>query len=215
MKTPSPCDAALLCGALSLTFAAPQPALLRFDPRNPLLNALGRLGEDWERVFEDLWAAVQELGEDPAERALRTVEIEYARLFLVPSAERILPFEHAHRPVSPGALGAELRRLYRQAGLDSSPSLHELPDHVATELEFLARLLDEGSFARARHFSAEHLRDFLPSFAEAVRERTTSSFFRTAADALERIPELTSLATKAGSAALEHLHDEALLPPGP
>lgn len=90
-----------------------------------------------------------------------------------------------------GALAAEVQAAYARSGLQTSPALNELPDHVAVELEFLSFLcgreadaLERGDLAAAaqgrreqRAFMDEHLARWFPAFARTVVEQAEGDFY--------------------------------------
>jgi TorA maturation chaperone TorD len=93
---------------------------------------------------------------------------------------------------------------YAQGGFDVSEEIHELPDHVAVELEFLYALIfaqnqaqaggdaEELSAARALHrrFTSEHLGVWIGPFAAAVESAAGTSFYRELAELTRRFVAL-------------------------
>ncbi|MGC9105982.1 MAG: TorD/DmsD family molecular chaperone [Thermoprotei archaeon] len=64
-----------------------------------------------------------------------------------------------------GRVVADLLRLYAQYGLNPE---REMPDHIATELEFVAFLLFAGQNEVAEEFLARHLLVWAPKLAEDI-----------------------------------------------
>jgi TorA maturation chaperone TorD len=72
----------------------------------------------------------------------------------------------------------QLRRLYREVGIDLAPGAGELPDHVAVELEALAYALTPvGSDRVAGTLLAEHLSQWLPRLCRAVAGEARHPFY--------------------------------------
>ena len=137
------------------------------------------------------------------------IAIEYARLFAVPGEQAVRPYESAYcdtlsidtsTACSPyfkpepqrcglsgflhGPSSLAVREAYRQAGFELDSSAHELPDHLAIELEFMGRLLEHGELERARTFFAEHLGRWAVRCLEDVKRNVPSGFYRLAAGTL-------------------------------
>jgi|TARA_B100000315_G_scaffold242894_1_gene265642 DMSO reductase family type II enzyme chaperone len=83
----------------------------------------------------------------------------------------------------------EAIRFYEHFGLETAQATRELPDHLATELEFLHFLTfseaealetgtDPGSFRRAqRDFLARHPGRWVPDLHERVQQHDPMAFF--------------------------------------
>jgi len=123
------------------------------------------------------------------------LEVEYNRLFAGPGAPRVYPYESLYRDSTGLVMGpsaGEVLQAYRRAGLAISAAFKDLPDHVAVELEFMARLCCEeagaGSAGRAdlalrlkreqRSFLDAHLATWLPAMCKRVIRETTSTMYR-------------------------------------
>lgn len=146
------------------------------------------------------------------DRLLTTEEIavEYARLFAVPGEQAVHPYESVYcdtlaidtsTACSPyfepeaqgtglsgflhGSSAVAVREAYRRAGFELDAAVHELPDHLAIELEFMGRLLAQGDTRHATVFFAEHLGRWIFSCLDDVRQKAAGGFYRAAADALE------------------------------
>ncbi len=143
--------------------------LLSGHPYSPQMQAL----------LESL-AALDPVGDE------RPLVNEYNRLFMVrpqaPPHETVyMDSEGQFR----GMLTAELETTYRQVGLTVSPTLNELPDHIAVELEFMAYLCLKESEAQQdgssttdalrwrglqAAFVKGHLARWFPLFARRLKE---------------------------------------------
>ncbi len=146
-----------------------------------------------------------------AERA-REASREFTALFLVPGAQGVAPYESVFRdPAAPNGGGTgrlmgrpalEVQRWYRLAAQDIAPDFNDLPDHIALELAFVARLAQlEEEFRVAREFEkqtrarqierdflATHVVPWMAPFAEAIRARTRHPWFLGLAAILSTFP---------------------------
>jgi putative dimethyl sulfoxide reductase chaperone len=158
------------------------------------------------RLFESMRIAASKIDPALAERAralgaafaaddLHTLLVDYTRLFIGPVQPPARPYESCWLGGEPLLLqGSTLAvlELYRQGGFDLDPEFHELPDHVAVELEFLYALTlrgeqarhagDAGALAeidalRAR-FVDEHLGAWIGRFSDAVERSAQTAFYR-------------------------------------
>ena len=146
------------------------------------------LGQIADRLLDTLEISENE---QHAERAL---EIEYNRLFVGPGRPQVPPYESVYRNPR-GLMGATAQvvtQRYAQAGLGMSVNFHDLPDHVATELGFMAYLAMQETEAngqeaktwveREHAFLREHLGIWLPHFCQRVRETSRHPFYKALAE---------------------------------
>lgn len=176
---------AALYGAVAGAFVYPDADQLAAltDPEavDALRTAGDRLGLD--DVVASFVAALQATDADGLARA-------YDRLFGLPDGGRypVVPYEAAHTVA--GDIGQKQRRVAAVAGLmerlgvEPGESFDERQDHVAAELELLQVLAGRRAVAaadgdrtaadRTRTAEAtvvhEHVADFVPSLAAAIRE---------------------------------------------
>ena len=122
---------------------------------------------------------------------MEALEVEYTRLFLGPGLPAVPPYESVYvdgeEADAPGPLWGQatfaVRDAYRQAGLAPHPG-PEPPDHLATDLEFVAMLsqreamtLADGDLGEAeamRQRRASFLRDHLNRWAPVVAEKAAA-----------------------------------------
>lgn len=127
------------------------------------------------------------------------LEAEYNRLFVGPGAPRVYPYESLYRDSTGLVMGpstGKVHQAYRRSGLEINSAYRDLPDHLAVELEFMARLCGEEAKARSagrtdlalrlkgeqRSFLAEHLAPWLPTLCERVIRETSSPIYRAFAE---------------------------------
>ena len=200
---------------------APTRDLLHAIVRHHLLTAArGPLGIRGETaVLEDpTWL---EKGEE--------IAIEFASLFLVPGDQAVLPYESCYcdtltidtsTACSPyfepeafpkeglkgflcGPSTQSVRKAYEVFGFELDPSFHDLPDHVAVELEFMGRLLASGENDQADQFFREHLGRWIEPFLDRMIQQSTSGFYRAVAQSLRGyLKGITALPSPAGALAI-------------
>ena len=80
-----------------------------------------------------------------------------------------------------GAASTAVADLYHELGLDVAGAAHELPDHIAIELEALAYAAGRDDPAAARVADAllgEHLGTWVPAFCHAVEAESGRAVLR-------------------------------------
>lgn len=120
---------------------------------------------------------------------------EYAGLFLSAGKHPVYPYESVYTSQEHLVMQKardEVVAIYRQEGLSRSEALHEPEDHIAIELEFMARLcqksveaLEAGDRAacvahlgKQRAFLIQHLLVWAPAFADDVERAAESDLYR-------------------------------------
>jgi len=118
--------------------------------------------------------------------ALRT---EHTRLFIGPAGPPCPPYESVYRdrddpdelgPVK-GPATMAVMRWYQEFGVQPAPDHSDLPDHIATELEFAAYLSEEGFDERLDQFCDEHLNAWTDEFLRLVEEETCEQYYESLA----------------------------------
>jgi DMSO reductase family type II enzyme chaperone len=139
-----------------------------------------------------------EINQGQAEESLRALEIAYNRLFVGPGRPQATPYESFYRDkwgLLMGPSARDVERRYREAGLTLAPDRHDLPDHVATELGFMAYLsmreaeaVDEERdvwLERERSFLRDHLSVWLPPLCHRVKKASGHPFYTALAELTE------------------------------
>jgi TorA maturation chaperone TorD len=120
------------------------------------------------------------------------LDAEYNRLFVF-NLPRVPAQPYASWWLEPGheLMGAATRKLgtlMAARGMAVSPDSGLSPDHIVTELELMACLVEEGEAAAGdRRFLREHLLTWAPHFLAAVRAARPLVRYRLAADLLDRL----------------------------
>ncbi len=146
-------------------------------------------------IHPDLAESARKLGAEFVAQDMETLLVDYTALFIGPAQPRAMPYASFwltdDQSMRHEATMAVLD-FYEQGGFDVSEEIHELPDHVAVELEFLYLLIfaqnqaqlggDAEALAAAnalhRRFVVEHLNAWLGDFAAAVKAGTGTAFYR-------------------------------------
>ena len=164
--------------------------------------------EDSVRVVREMAGGLEI--EVPGPFALTELEREYMDLFVVPNSRYVAPYESVFRdswsnPVEGGApirgllmgdSSLAVQRCYDEAGVAPAD---ELPDHVATELQFMAWLwaqqaepesADVAVIAERRsRFRADHVARWIPDLRGRVAERDRLGFYAAALRVTEAVIE--------------------------
>jgi TorA maturation chaperone TorD len=154
----------------------------------------------WAGAWSDAHLAGASLGRDRAEvesleRAaacdMSQLVEEYERLFVGPGRVPCPPYEALWRDEGQrreqgrlmSTATAAVARLYRSLDLAVRHDAHELPDHVAVELEALAYALDtEGPDEQiAQELLTQHLLIWMLKLCAAVEEEAQLGFYRSLA----------------------------------
>lgn len=131
----------------------------------------------------------------------------FMNLFKVPGPEYVAPYESVFRDTREidgqsvrgllmGLSAVDVQRCYRLAAVDLTEEYHDLPDHIALELNFLAHLCgkeeaflangDEARLIRTwemeRDFLSAHVVSWVPKLRDGIHEKCRHSYFRSVAD---------------------------------
>ncbi|WP_225336077.1 TorD/DmsD family molecular chaperone [Halomicrobium urmianum] len=148
------------------------------------------LAECWREPTEKL-VEVAEAGEltpvvgDFGSVDIRDLRTEYTRLFIGPAGPPCPPYESVYRDGSDsdglgpvmGPSTTAVTRWYDEFGVRLAPDHSDLPDHIATELEFAAYLAKEGFDEYLDQFRDEHLTAWTAEFLTRVENETREPFY--------------------------------------
>lgn len=126
---------------------------------------------------------------------IQRLQVEFTRLFIGPFHLTAPPYESVYREESRGLLMGDstidARRMYLEEGLDVPHSVHDLPDHILAELEFMSYLSEQEASAcgedrekRAYYlkkqdaFMSRHLTVWIPEFSLRIFEESKEEFYR-------------------------------------
>ncbi len=169
-------------------------AVFRAEPTAALL------GEIRKAAFEGALKAVgvdlvDSLSRDSDKKLLDDLAVEYTRLFIGPG-NHVAPYAAVYL----GGEGASLwgretawvKTFIEDSGFDYKADFHDLPDHIAVELEFMreitarqAQALDKGDEEKAldlrsreNEFLTKHLARWVPKFRAKIASNARLPFYR-------------------------------------
>ncbi len=179
--------------------------------RPEAIAALKPFGADF---WGELDAMERDLGRD---RLIEELACEFARLFIGPGPH-IYPYESLHREDSKervlwGPAASEVKRFIEAHGLSLGEGSGGIPDHIAIELDFMARVsreeaqaLEAGDEERADAaresrltFFRDHVGRWVPSFCAQVEEQARSALYRDVARILRTMVEVEQEELEASS----------------
>jgi TorA maturation chaperone TorD len=181
-----------LCRYLAACYYQPGPEFAEEKVFESMLGAA-------TRVHPDLAAHARRLGEEFAAEGVESLLLDYTRLFLGPTHVIAKPYGSVWLERDKALMGDStmaVQALYREGGFDMDGEFHELPDHIAAELEFLYLLIyrenearrdgkpdaQEANAALRRRFLGEHLGRWVGPFTAAVKSGAQTGFYRHLAD---------------------------------
>ncbi len=198
-----------LYGFLASVYRAePAEELLREIRKDSFKDALKAVGVDLGKALEG--------GSD--KKILDDLAVEYTRLFIGPG-NHVAPYAAVYL----GGEGASLwgpetiwvKKFIEAAGFDYRTDYHDLPDHVAVELEFMqeisaneAEALENEDRERAgklkrveEEFMTTHMAKWVPGFCRQVQDRAELPFYGALARLTEDfiLSEAETLGTKLNS----------------
>jgi TorA maturation chaperone TorD/ferredoxin len=202
----NPLTRATAYAALAAIFRPPSlfsPAGIGSDPAGTLLAALEAMDAGLVRT----WTKALTLGRQSrpnngsAEPFLNKVEglatsltQTYNRLFVGPQPPLAHPYESVYRTPNGRLMGdvtMQVVQAYAEAGLALADGRHDMPDHVAVELEFMAYLAGEEAKARSNgnealvgtwlsrqvDFLRDHLTCWIPQFCHHVVKADPGGYY--------------------------------------
>jgi TorA maturation chaperone TorD len=140
----------------------------------------------------------EEFLNQPEEKLLEDLAVEYTRLFLGPG-KHISPHESVHHERDDGDWGnlwgkstVEVKKFIKTAGLEYKSEYSGLPDHISVELEFMQEVTKrelqawkekdrEGALyclKIEKKFIDEHLTRWIPVFCDKIISEADLSFYR-------------------------------------
>lgn len=130
---------------------------------------------------------LEENREKDEEKFYEMLSVEYTRLFTtaIPQVP-CPPYESMYREdVIMGHSTLSVLDFYTKAGLNLIEKFHDLPDHVAVELEFLYYLAENEFRALHDSFMKEHFSRWVPRFCEDIKKNERIGFYGHAAAILK------------------------------
>lgn len=167
-------------------FNQPTPARLEML-RGLLAELLSAMPPDTPPWGETLLALKSQLDYD------EKMEAEYSRLFILAfPSQPVQPFgsywlENDQRLL--GGSTIEIKELMAAHGIEVADNTGLLPDHIVSELEFMAYLAssDETAQPTQQKLLTQHFSRWMPQFTAALREVNPAPRYRLAADFLDQL----------------------------
>ena len=179
---------------LSDCFFLPDPGLsekleqLEFNMAN-VCEAAVQLIQNMRNEFES--------GDD-----LESLKVDFSKLFVGPYELSAAPYGSVYLESERKMMGdstLDVRNRYREAGLDTSKTFKDAPDHIGAELEFMYYLIFKeieafanadieraiGFVQRQKSFLEDHLMAWVPEFANSITENAENPFYLNLAKATE------------------------------
>ncbi|MEW6481708.1 MAG: molecular chaperone TorD family protein [bacterium] len=120
---------------------------------------------------------LRSLGED---YSLDELRIEYTRLFINSYPKMIAP-PYGSVYIDGRLMGPSTMQVlaeYEKAGLGLNAQFKELPDHICSELEFMAYLWTQGKKQEEEEFRRSYFLSWAPTFFERVIKNTKLQFYK-------------------------------------
>lgn len=173
-----------------------------YQPKKEMLvseQLLPSLTQNLREVCPDAAPFAQRMQETLASYSEEELVVEYARLFVGPFGLKAPPYGSIYLDGDHTVMGSstmETIGLYEQEGLARDEGFHELPDHIAVELEFMYYLsyrqveaLQKGETERAEayrlkqeQFRTSFLVKWVPPFCTNIQQETDNGFYCALAD---------------------------------
>ena len=164
-----------------------QPTLARLEMLRGLLAELRQALPPNAPWGETLIALESQLDYDEG------MEAEYSRLFILAfPSQAVQPFgsywlENDQRLLGDSTL--EIKWMMAEYGIEVADNTGLLPDHIVSELEFMAYLagLDETTYQTQQKLLEQHFARWMPQFTVALRDANPAPRYRLAADFLDQL----------------------------
>jgi TorA maturation chaperone TorD len=122
------------------------------------------------------------------------MEVEYSRLFILAFPSRpVQPFGSYWLETDQHLFGEstlEIKKMMAEHGIEVTDNTGLLPDHIVSELEFMAYLAgldDTTTHQTQQELLEQHLALWTPQFTEALRAANPACHYRLAADFLDQL----------------------------
>jgi TorA maturation chaperone TorD len=162
-------------------------------------NVFGAMCRAAALISQELAEKAEQLKDHFAAEDVDSLLLDYSRLFLGPFEILAKPYGSVWMEGEKIVMGEStmaLLDLYKEVGFELAEDFHEVPDHIAAELEFLYLLIFRENEARRsgeaqdlqkakdfqRRFLQTHLGRWVGPFTTAVRQGAQTDFYRLLAD---------------------------------
>lgn len=169
---------------------------LFYEPTEDSLDSLSILQDVFVEIDEEQYKLTSNLITEAKKHSLATLTLDYCKLFVGSSHVLASPYASIYLEEKWEVMGeSTLNTLqyYKEAGLEIKEGFHELPDHIAVELEFVYYLIykyletnDDKYLVYHGEFIDKILSKWVPSFTKLISERAETEFYRLVAALLEK-----------------------------
>ena len=173
-----------------------------YQPKKEVLGAeqfLPALAFNLQSVCPTAAPSAERMLENLALYTEEELAVEYARLFVGPFGLKAPPYGSIYLDDDRTVMGPstmETIGVYEEEGLARDEGFHELPDHIAVELEFMyylayrqAEALQKGDAPRAEayrlkqeQFRTRFVGAWVPSFCTHIKEESDNGFYSALAE---------------------------------
>lgn len=137
-----------------------------------------------------------------AHENLEALKVDFSKLFVGPYNLFAVPYGSVYIDGERKLLGAstlDVKKRYREAGLETAKNFKDAADHITAELEFMYYLIFKeirsfsnsdietafGLIQKQKSFLEDHLMVWVPEFAASIIEHAESPFYSNLAKATE------------------------------
>ncbi|MED4354481.1 molecular chaperone TorD family protein [Schinkia azotoformans] len=169
---------------------------LFYKPTEDSLQSLSILQEVFFETDENLCLLTTALLKEAKKESLNSLIFDFGRLFVGSSRPLASPYASIYLEGKWEVMGQstiDTLQYYKEAGLEIKEDFHELPDHIAVELEFVYYLIykyleenDEKYLSSQQKFVEKILNNWVPSFAKLIKEHAETEFYRLIGSILEK-----------------------------
>jgi TorA maturation chaperone TorD len=166
-----------------------------FLPDPGLSEKLENLMFNMTNVCEPATEWVQNMHKEfKASEDLEPLKVDYSKLFVGPYKLSAAPYGSVYLESERKMMGdstLDVKNRYREAGLETSKTFKDAPDHIAAELEFMYYLIFKeiealassdietaiGFIQKQKSFLEDHLMAWAPQFANSIIETAENPFY--------------------------------------
>ncbi len=194
----------IVYNVFSALFCQPDKELIR----HPTL--FEKLEEAFQSMDSGLVKMIRQLRTAPGKYSDTELLVEYSRLFVGPFKTLAPPYSSVYLGSKDSVFSEEtiwVMQFYKKAGLDFNRDIHDLPDHIAVELEFIYFLLynevvqmqeKDPKSAKRFHdhqveFISKHFRKWVPEFCDTVIRETKNDYYQLLAECMKSFTEMDIL----------------------
>ncbi|MEC1718930.1 TorD/DmsD family molecular chaperone [Schinkia azotoformans] len=169
---------------------------LFYKPTEDSLQSLEILQEIFFETDQDLYLLASTLLKESKKKNIDSLTLDFGRLFVGSSRPLASPYASIYLEGKWEVMGQstiDTLQYYKEAGLEIKEGFHELPDHIAVELEFIYYLIykyleekDEKYLLSQQKFVEKILNKWVPSFTKLIKEHAETDYYKFIGTLLEK-----------------------------